>query len=420
MERLWIFSHLVGMLLQARLFLLAWTQPGRYLDDRRVRWTRLGLLPATLGLLLLNHARVRHTALIPRPLKVNLGCMFAQNLFKTVLLAFNRPSPARVAKLRQAGPQPALSAPAALFQSLSLIVSGSTNPSKQPKLVTGGPNHTLRADLVFLLSTIRRMVVLNLFGILALYGWKSVHDEGLVGRYPMLKRHKPQITAVVWGVFIWTGIDLPGCVARLAAFAAKTASRSATVQRLLPDFSRVDLEQTCPFLFANSPLEASSISAFWGRHWHTVLQALFVEAGAIPLSALVRAAFAPRRPPPKLLRLTGIFGAFAVSAIMHELGIWCAGPFDRRLRTSVFFLSQALAMGLENGFKSLSGRRVGGPLGRVWAFAWLIFFGAPMIAAWMESLAIDKHSMFEAAERLGFWRMLATPLVLPSLIFSRN
>ncbi|OAV91926.1 hypothetical protein PTTG_07408 [Puccinia triticina 1-1 BBBD Race 1] len=423
LEVLRVGSHLVLLFVQAVLLQLVWTQPA-YLDSRRVRWTRISLLPLTLGVLFSNHAAMKDHPGIVRQFKVNLGCTFAGQLFKSILLAFTRPSAAEVAQTREA-PQ-GLSAPATLVQAALLVVNGSSNPAKQPKLVTEGPNHTVRADLVFLLSTIRRMLVLNSFGLLGLYCWKSVHDDRLVGRYPMLKRYEAQMTAVVWGLFCWTGIDLTGCLVRLAAFASKSVHRllapAIPSHRLpaAPDFSRVDLEQTCPFLFANSPLEASSISAFWGRHWHTVLQGLFVEAGAVPLTSLVRWAFGTHKPPPKLLRLSGIIGAFAVSAIMHEVGVWSAGPFDRRLRTSVFFLSQGVAVCLESAFKSLSGQRVTGPLGRIWTFAWLIFFGTPMIDAWLENLTYDKQKMFDEAERLGFWRMLFTPLILPKLIFSRD
>ncbi|OAV95211.1 hypothetical protein PTTG_04373 [Puccinia triticina 1-1 BBBD Race 1] len=418
-------SHLFVLFIQAILLQLVWTQPV-HLDSRRMRWTRISLLPLTLGLLFVNRCLRRQDSEFVRPFQANPGCMLTPDTLKAILLAFNQPSPARAAKLHASPGPHADSLPTILFRAVFLVIKASSNPSKQVKLVTGGSRHTIRADLAFLLSTVRRMLVLNTVGVLGLYCWKGVHDDALVGRFPILSRYQTQTSAVVWGVFIWTGIDLVGCLVRIAAFVSKAVHRllshhSRAYRNLFSDadLSRVDLEETCPVWFTKSPLEAASLSAFWRNHWHTMLQDLFVEAGAIPLTSLVRWTFASRKPHPKLLRLSGIIGAFGVSAILHEAGIWCnAGSFDRRLRTLTFFLSQAVAICLENGFKSLSGKLVDGPLGRIWTFSWLIFFGAPMIEAWLEGLAFDKHKMFDHANQLGLWRMLSTPFILPKLIFS--
>jgi hypothetical protein len=84
----------------------------------------------------------------------------------------------------------------------------------------------------------------------------------------------------------------------------------------------------------------------------------------------------------------------------------------------MFFMSQGLAACLENIFKSLSGRRVCGPLGMLWTSVWLIFFGTPMIEVWTKSIAFDEQKMFDNADRLGLWRMIFTPFIIIKLIFS--
>ncbi|KAA1114690.1 hypothetical protein PGT21_018767 [Puccinia graminis f. sp. tritici] len=418
-----ISSHLVPLIFQASLLQLVWTQP-KYLDNPTVRWMRISLLPISLGLLFFNHSMLRDDTEIIRPLKVNLGCMFAGQFFKSILFAFNRPSSARVSKSRESTVPHGRSILENLFAVLLLLVNGSSNPSKPLKLVTGGSQHTIRSDVVFLLYTIRRMMVLNIFGVLGLYCWKALNDEALIGSYPILKRYAPQITAVIWGVFVWTSIDLGGCMNRISAFGFKSFHR--LLSRWIPryqtilsiDFTILDLEQTCPFYFKKSPLEASSITDFWSRHWHLMLKDLFVEAGSKPFTSFVIWTFGTRKAHPKLLRLAGTIGAFTISAIIHEVGVYSAGPFDRKLRTSIFFISQGLAACLENLFKSLSGRRVCGPLGMIWTSAWLVFFGTPMIEVWTKSIAFDEQKMFDRADQMGFWRMIFTPFCIIKLIFS--
>ncbi|KAH9466602.1 hypothetical protein Pst134EB_001653 [Puccinia striiformis f. sp. tritici] len=423
-EFLGIGSHVVLLTIQASLLQLVW-RDHQYLDHPTVKWTRISLLPITLSLLFFNQYTLRYDPRIHTPFKVNLGCMFAGQFFKSILFAFNRPSSARIKKSRESEVQHESSVASLLVGGVELTINGSSNPSKSFKLVTEGSNHTIKSDLAFLMSTIRRMIILNVSGVLALYCWKGANDEALTSRYPILKQYEPEIMAVVWGVFIWTGIDVMGCVNRLSLFSLKSThrllSRFIPYQHMLSiDLSLVDLEQTCPFFFNKTPIEASSITDFWSRHWHNVLKNLFIEAGAIPLTSFVIWVFGTRKPHPKLIRLAGIIGAFTVSAILHEGGIWAAGPFDRRLRTSIFFLSQGLGVCLENGFKSLSGHRVGGFIGRIWTFSWLVFFGKPMITLWLENMAFDKLKIFDHVDQLGLWRVMFTPWMLLKLIFTNS
>ncbi|KAH9473383.1 hypothetical protein Pst134EA_000457 [Puccinia striiformis f. sp. tritici] len=421
MSALWrTHSHLILLTIQAILLQLVWTQ-NKYLKNPTVGWIRLILLPISLGVLLSDFVTLRNDLQISPIVKVILASILASRIFKSILLAFNRPSPVRVIKSRESGVQPVQALPGAV---LGLVLKSSSNPSKIAGLPPEGSKHTLRSDVTFLISTIRRMVVLNISGVIASYCWKGANDEVLIERYQKIKQYEPQVMAVAWGVLIWTAIDLGGCLGRLSLFTIKAAYRAMSFSTLFQqnlshvNLSILDLEQTCPFIFTKFPLEASSITDFWSRHWQDRLKDLFVEAGAIPLTSLVIWACGKRKPHPKLLRLCGIIGAFTISAIVHEVGIWSAGPFDRRLRTSIFYLSQALGVCLENGFKSLSGHRVGGPIGRAWTFSWIICFGTPMIQVFMENLAFDKYKLFEHADRVGLWRMLFTSFIVPKLFYS--
>lgn len=48
-----------------------------------------------------------------------------------------------------------------------------------------------------------------------------------------------------------------------------------------------------------------------------------------------------------------------------------------------FFVLCGLAVGAEAAFTRLTGRRVGGPLGRLWMWAVLLVAGTPLSEAWL-------------------------------------
>jgi len=225
-------------------------------------------------------------------------------------------------------------------------------------------------------------------------------------------------------VIVWSSIDLPGCMTRMSLLGMKWAN--ALLCRWIPlyqlalskEIGLTDLEESYPFHFKKIPLTASSLTDFWSRHWHGLLKDFFIEAGSVPLTSLVLWASGSRKPHPKLLRLCGVMGAFTVSGIMHEVGMSTVGPFDWRLRTSIFFISQGVGVCLENVFKSLTGRPVGGPLGRLWTYFWLVLFGSPMVSSWIQSMALDKPNLLADLHQLGFWKILLTPFILLQLILS--
>lgn len=419
-EWLRMISHLLPLAVQAILLQLVWTSPGEYAGNPRIRWTRIGLLPISLSLLSANFLLLKQRPDISAPLKVNLGCMFAVLFFKSFLLAFHQPSSKEASPAQDHLPPSVLSH---LINTLSLLFNGSSNPSKQCRLATGKGDHTIRADGVFLMSTIGRMVFLNSLGVVGLCIWQGVNDPVLLARYPILERYQSEITTLVWGVFVWTSIDLGGCLSRISLLGLKSANRllsnlTAHQHPLTKQLSLTDLEQTCPFYFQKTPFTASSVIDFWTRHWHSLIRDLVIEAGTIPVTFLVFRAFGARRAHPKFLRLCGILAAFAISAIVHEAGIWAVVSFDWRLRTSVFFMSQGVGVCLENAFKHFTGRPVGGPLGRLWTYTWLVLFGKPMISFWIGHMGFEQHRILAHVSRLGFWKMLATPFTLAQLALS--
>jgi len=417
--------HVVPLVIQGMLLHHDWrtAQDGKRAQDNPIiRWARIGLVPISLGLLFRDHLTVKHDPAFTAVNKVNLGCMFAGQFFKTFVLAFIRPSSSKEAPSRPPRQNPLQALLFTFIAGLALLFTGSSNPSKQFKLVAG--SNTIRSDVAFLISTIRRLAMLNALGAIGLYVWIGVTEGALVGRYPIMEQYKPQLIAFVWGLIVWCSIDLIGCMKRILLLGVKWAN--AFLCRWIPlnqlalskELSLTDLEETCPFHFKKIPLTASSLTDFWSRHWHDLLKDVFVEAGSIPLTSLVLWASGSRKPHPKLLRLCGVMGAFTVSAIIHEVGMWTVGSFDWQLRTSIFFISQGVGVCLENLFKSLTGRRVGGPLGRLWTYFWLVLFGSPMITSWIQNMAMDQPKLSAQLHQLGFLKILLTPLILLQILSS--
>ncbi|KAG0152334.1 hypothetical protein CROQUDRAFT_649716 [Cronartium quercuum f. sp. fusiforme G11] len=64
----------------------------------------------------------------------------------------------------------------------------------------------------------------------------------------------------------------------------------------------------------NSPHNVTSIAEFWGRAWHTALQRIFLINGGKPAVWITNKLGTSS----KIQRLSGLFGIFAVSAVLHE------------------------------------------------------------------------------------------------------
>jgi hypothetical protein len=146
----------------------------------------------------------------------------------------------------------------------------------------------------------------------------------------MIKKFKYEITAFCCGNIIWTNMDLFGCLIRLFSFTVKIINR--LLLQLLPSvfknlslsekLNQIDLEETSPLLFRKTPIEATSMTDFWGRHWHQMIRSLVVEAGAVPVTSLLVWVFGTGKLHPKVLRLAGVLAAFTISGLIHEAGKW--------------------------------------------------------------------------------------------------
>jgi len=71
-------------------------------------------------------------------------------------------------------------------------------------------------------------------------------------------------------------------------------------------------------------------------------------------------------------RAGGVFGAFFISGILHDFGLWGMGGGTEPSSMYTFFLMMGVGVVVENAWKYMTGYKVGGIFGRVWATAWLV------------------------------------------------
>ena len=113
-----------------------------------------------------------------------------------------------------------------------------------------------------------------------------------------------------------------------------------------------------PPLFEN-PLLSDSLSEYWSRRWHQLFRQCFVCLGFKPMSFIAG-------------RAGGVLGAFLVSGLLHDFGLWGMGRGTEPSTMYTHFLMMGVGVVLENAWKYATGCRVGGMVGRVWTVVWLI------------------------------------------------
>ena len=114
--------------------------------------------------------------------------------------------------------------------------------------------------------------------------------------------------------------------------------------------------------FFDVPLLSTSLTSFWGRRWHQLFRESFVEVGGKPMEKYFG-------------RVGRILGAFTVSGALHDTGMrgMCRGPDT--LQVVGFFLLNAAGMIVEYAWKKATGKHIGGIIGFLWAFSFLIMTG---------------------------------------------
>ena len=127
---------------------------------------------------------------------------------------------------------------------------------------------------------------------------------------------------------------------------------------------RQDPAQWPPFF--QSPWLATSLRDFWSRRWHQIYRRPFVVLGGWPLS------FVFGRP-------GYICGAFLASGIFHHVVVLVLNGSVEMWCMFLSFGMMAVGIVLEDVFAALTGRTVGGWIGRLWVMVWMLVWGNLMV-----------------------------------------
>lgn len=123
-----------------------------------------------------------------------------------------------------------------------------------------------------------------------------------------------------------------------------------------------------PPLF-DSPWLSTSLTSFWGRRWHQVFREPFVMVGSKPMERYFG-------------RVGATFGAFAVSGVLHDVGMRGMGRGGDTLPNLGFFLLHGAAVILEHAWKRITGRPVGGIPGFLWVYLAFVLSGQVVVDVW--------------------------------------
>lgn len=108
--------------------------------------------------------------------------------------------------------------------------------------------------------------------------------------------------------------------------------------------------------FAEAPWAATSLADFWARRWHQSFRRPFIALGGSVGSALCGGK-----------EFGMVMGAFALSGALHDWSVWGMGRGTDYARLGGFFVLNGVGIVLERIWTSLTGLRVRGWGGWLWA-----------------------------------------------------
>ncbi|KAH9901231.1 hypothetical protein C8Q73DRAFT_723112 [Cubamyces lactineus] len=143
-----------------------------------------------------------------------------------------------------------------------------------------------------------------------------------------------------------------------------------------------------------NPLQVRSLHDFWANAWHQALRYTFLTLGGFPGQWLAG-------------RFGMVVGCFLASGIFHEVGLLVAGKeFD--VNVIMFFLLQAIGILLERAFQAISGKKVGGIFGVLWAAIFIVGSGQICTESWISR---GIGGAFSIPPFLSVVRLVLLPLV---------
>jgi hypothetical protein len=147
----------------------------------------------------------------------------------------------------------------------------------------------------------------------------------------------------------------------------------------------------------DDPFISDSMHVFWSKRWHQLLRQTFFVLGGYPGKWIAG-------------DIGMMFGTFIASGLYHECAMYAMGRgFD--YSACIFFGLQGPVLILERMWKKLTGRRVGGVIGRLWVYT-ILFIGAQPMGM---SFVIFVHHNLTSPFIVNSWhrRGLGGGLVIP-------
>ncbi|KIK26735.1 hypothetical protein PISMIDRAFT_675660 [Pisolithus microcarpus 441] len=134
----------------------------------------------------------------------------------------------------------------------------------------------------------------------------------------------------------------------------------------------------------DEPWRADSLRDFWGYRWHQLFRRTFATLGGWPLGCVFgRAGY--------------VLGSFLGSGIFHNIVLLMLNRSVEWWCMLLSFGMMAVGIILERVFTWVTGRRVGGWIGRLWTMAWLLVWGNIMVDGFGRAGMFASSNVFDTA-----------------------
>ncbi|KIO04294.1 hypothetical protein M404DRAFT_143647 [Pisolithus tinctorius Marx 270] len=134
----------------------------------------------------------------------------------------------------------------------------------------------------------------------------------------------------------------------------------------------------------DKPWKADSLRDFWGYRWHQLFRRTFVVVGGWPLGI----AFG---------RMGYVLGSFLASGAVHNIVVVMLNQNVEWWCMLLAFGMMAVGVLLEHMFTRMTGKEVGGWIGRVWSMAWLLVWGSIMMDGFARAGLLASTTLLDTA-----------------------
>jgi hypothetical protein len=119
-----------------------------------------------------------------------------------------------------------------------------------------------------------------------------------------------------------------------------------------------------------SPWRSTSLRELWGDRWHHLNRNYMIIVAAKPLKRVAGES-------------CGLIGAFALSGLLHDLGLRAVGRGSDFLAVFGFFFMMGVGVIIESLWARWANKSVSGICGWLWTFGWVALWGNRLVNAWL-------------------------------------